>query len=63
MSALKSQATFGTVAVTTFATAGAVGIATLVYGLTAGPRASRPGLLVFPTMTAQGGGCSLGGSF
>jgi hypothetical protein len=62
VSALNSQATFGSVAVGTFAVAGAVGIATLIYGL-AGSRAPRSGLMVAPVVTAQGGSFLLKGSF
>jgi hypothetical protein len=62
VSALDSQATFGSVAVASFATAGAVGIATLIYGL-AGSRGARTGLVVAPTVTAQGGSLLLNGSF
>ncbi len=62
VSALSSQATFGSAAVGTFAVAGAVGIATLIYGL-AGSRAPRSGLMVAPVVTAQGGSFLLKGSF
>jgi hypothetical protein len=62
VSALNSQATFGSVAVGTFAAAGAVGIATLIYGL-AGSRSARSAIVVTPIVTAQSGGLSVGGSF
>ena len=62
VSALNAQATFGSVAVGTFAAAGAVGIATLIYGL-AGSRNARTGVMVTPIVTAQSGGLSVGGSF
>ena len=62
VSALNAQATFGSVAVGTFAAAGAVGIATLIYGV-AGSRGSRSALTVSPIVTAQGGGLFVGGSF
>jgi hypothetical protein len=62
-SALDSQATFGNVAIGAFAAAGAVGIATLVYGLAGGGHAPRAGLVVAPSVTAQGGSVLLKGSF
>jgi hypothetical protein len=63
VSDLNTKATFGTVAVATFGTAGAMSVATLIYGLAAGPRAARSGLVIAPTVSAQGGGIVAGGSF
>jgi hypothetical protein len=63
ISALNDQATFGSVAIGTFVTAGAVGAATLIYGLVATPRGPRSGLVVAPTVTAQGAGFFARGSF
>jgi hypothetical protein len=63
VSALNNQATFGSVAVGTFVTAGAVGAATLIYGLVASPRGARSGLVVAPAVTAHGGGLFASGSF
>jgi hypothetical protein len=59
---LSAQKTFGGAAIGTFAAAGAVGIATLIYGL-AGSRAPRSGLVVAPVVTAQSGSFLLKGSF
>jgi hypothetical protein len=63
ISALNSQATFGSAAVGTFVAAGAVGAATLIYGLASGRRAPKAGFVVSPTFGAQGGGLMVGGSF
>jgi hypothetical protein len=62
VSALSSRATFGSVAIGTFAAAGAVGIATLIYGL-ASPRGPWSGLVIAPVATAHGGSLLLQGSF
>jgi hypothetical protein len=62
VSALNSQATFGSVAIGAFATAGAVGIATLIYGV-AGSRGQRTGFVVAPMVTAQSGSLLFKGSF
>jgi PEGA domain len=61
--ALDSKNLFANVALYSFVAAGAVGIATTVYGLVGGARASRTGLVVAPVMTAQGGGLFVNGSF
>jgi hypothetical protein len=63
VSALNSQATFGTVAVGSFVGAGVVGLATLTYGLVGARNARSTGLIIAPTVTAQGGGLFVGGSF
>jgi hypothetical protein len=63
VSALNTQATFGNAAIGMFVTAGAVGAATLIYGLVASPRGGRSGPLIAPTVTAQGGGLFARGSF
>jgi hypothetical protein len=64
-SALDAKATFGSAAVWSFVGAGAVGAATLIYGLTAGGsgRSSRSGLVVTPVVAGQGGGLFVSGSF
>ena len=46
-----------------FVGAGAVGLATVVYGLAGGGRAARTGLVVAPAVTAQSGGLFVSGSF
>ncbi len=62
-SALDSKNLDANVALYSFVAAGAVGIATLVYGVAGGGRSTRTGLVVAPVVTAQGGGVFLGGSF
>jgi hypothetical protein len=62
-SALNSQATFGSVAIGTGVVAGAVGIATLIYGLAGSSRGARSSFIVAPVVTAQGGSLQLKGSF
>jgi hypothetical protein len=63
ISDLNAQAKLGTAAVATFVTAGAVGAATLIYGLVAGPRGNRTAVVIAPAVTAQGGGLFAGGAF
>ncbi len=61
---LDAKSTLGSAGVWLLVGAGAVGVATLVYGLTAGgPRGGRAGLVVSPVVTADGGGLFAKGSF
>jgi len=60
--ALDSKNLYANVALYSFVAAGAVGIATAVYGLV-GARPARTGLLVAPLVTAQSGGVFVEGSF
>ena len=62
-SALDAKAAWGAAGVARFVTAGASGAGTLVYGLVGGPRAQKSGLVVAPTVTAQGAGLWFVGSF
>jgi hypothetical protein len=63
-SALRARAAFGDGAVGAFVAAGAVGAATLVYALVAGPRGPRTtGLWATPLVSPTAGGVLVGSSF
>jgi len=61
--ALDSKNLFANAALWSFVGAGAVGVATLIYGLAGSSRGAQSGLLVTPAVTAQGGGLFVSGSF
>jgi hypothetical protein len=63
LSDLNSKATFGTTGVVLLSTAGAVGLATLIYGLAGGSRGPRSGLVVSPVLTGDNRGVVVQGSF
>ncbi len=60
---LDAKATMGTASVAAFVGAGAVGVATLIYGLAGGSRGAATGVVVAPVVTAEGGGVFVGGRF
>jgi hypothetical protein len=60
---LDTKATFGVTGVSLLAGAGAIGVATLIYGLTGGSRGGRAGLLLTPVVTADTKGVFFKGSF
>jgi hypothetical protein len=62
--AINSKATLGTAGVVSLAAGGAIGVATLIYGLAGGGKApSRTGVRVLPLVTGDGGGLMVGGTF
>ena len=63
ISDLNAKATFGTTGVVLLSTAGAVGLATLIYGLAAGSRGARTSLVVAPVLTGDNRGVVVQGSF
>jgi hypothetical protein len=63
LSDLNAKATFGTTGAILLPVAGAVGLATLIYGLAGGSRGPRSGLVVAPVLTAESRGVFVQGSF